>query len=177
MRATLAAVALILCFGLAAVASFGQTAGSAPDTTSNAKAPAIAPRKVDKAAAYYHYTLGHMYETMLREMRGDCTAGGSKIVAAFVERASMTIFPPLTVSNPRVEHRVENIDNQIDDDHEKNHEQNHALDDNEIPGADRVQQQIADAGIIENGLNNGDQPAQISHLQPHHCKCCHERVA
>ena len=25
-------------------------------------APASAPRKLDKAAAYYHYTLAHMYE-------------------------------------------------------------------------------------------------------------------
>ena len=47
---------------LAATASFGQTAGSTPDTTSNGKAPSITPRKVDKAAAYYHYSLGHMYE-------------------------------------------------------------------------------------------------------------------
>ena len=89
----------------------------------------------------------------------------------------MTIFPRLTVADPWVEHRVENIDDQVDDDHEKNHEQDHALDDNEIPGAYGVQQQIADAGIVKNRLDNGDQSAQIGHLQAHHRKRCHERVA
>ena len=43
---------------VAAAASFGQSA-----TTSDTKQPESSPvRKVDKAAAYYHYTLAHMYE-------------------------------------------------------------------------------------------------------------------
>jgi tetratricopeptide (TPR) repeat protein len=33
-----------------------------PNSTSAAKPAQAAPRKVDKAAAYYHYTLAHMYE-------------------------------------------------------------------------------------------------------------------
>jgi tetratricopeptide (TPR) repeat protein len=52
-----------LCFSfsvllLAVVASFGQSA-SAPDTKQPEASPA---RKSDKAAAYYHYALAHMYE-------------------------------------------------------------------------------------------------------------------
>jgi tetratricopeptide (TPR) repeat protein len=52
-----------LCFAfsvllVATAASFGQSANT-PDT----KQPESSPvRKVDKAAAYYHYTLAHMYE-------------------------------------------------------------------------------------------------------------------
>ena len=52
-----------LCFSfsvllLAAVASFGQSASS-----SDTKQPQTsAARKSDKAAAYYHYALAHMYE-------------------------------------------------------------------------------------------------------------------
>jgi tetratricopeptide (TPR) repeat protein len=43
---------------VATAASFGQSANT-PDT----KQPESSPvRKVDKAAAYYHYTLAHMYE-------------------------------------------------------------------------------------------------------------------
>jgi tetratricopeptide (TPR) repeat protein len=43
---------------VAAAASFGQSASS-----SDTKLPNPSPaRKVDKAAAYYHYTLAHMYE-------------------------------------------------------------------------------------------------------------------
>ena len=43
---------------VASAASFGQSANT-PDT----KQPESSPvRKVDKAAAYYHYTLAHMYE-------------------------------------------------------------------------------------------------------------------
>jgi tetratricopeptide (TPR) repeat protein len=52
-----------LCFAVsvllvAAAASFGQSANT-PETKQPEPAPA---RKVDKAAAYYHYTLAHMYE-------------------------------------------------------------------------------------------------------------------
>ena len=53
-----------LCFAfsvllVASAASFGQSAATTPDT----KQPESSPvRKVDKAAAYYHYTLAHMYE-------------------------------------------------------------------------------------------------------------------
>ena len=52
-----------LCFAfsvllVATAASFGQ-----PATTPDTKQPESSPvRKVDKAAAYYHYTLAHMYE-------------------------------------------------------------------------------------------------------------------
>ena len=47
---------------VAATAAVSQTTPSSPDT--DAKAPA-STRKVDHAAAYYHYTLAHMYEEMV----------------------------------------------------------------------------------------------------------------
>ncbi len=43
---------------VAAVAAFGQTAPSASDSRPSQSSP----RKVDRAAAYYHYALAHMYE-------------------------------------------------------------------------------------------------------------------
>src|SRR5881397_3262189 len=86
---------------------------------------------------------------MLRVTLDACEAGRSKIEESSVARASIAIRPPLTVPDPRVQHRVEHIDHQVDYDHEKDHEQDHPLDDNEVPGADRIQQQIAYAGIVE----------------------------
>ena len=39
---------------------------SSPDaSSSDAKPTQSSPRKVDKSAAYYHYTLAHMYEEMV----------------------------------------------------------------------------------------------------------------
>ena len=46
--------------------SFGQTTPSSSESSqSDAKPAQSSPRKVDKAAAYYHYTLAHMYEEMV----------------------------------------------------------------------------------------------------------------
>ena len=50
---------IFLLLGVAST-TFAQTSQSAP-----ADASQPAPRKVDKAAAYYHYTLAHMYEEMV----------------------------------------------------------------------------------------------------------------
>src|SRR5215475_11195405 len=47
-----------------AVAQTNQSA-AAPDANQPEKPSQSAPRKVDKAAAYYHYTLAHMYEEMV----------------------------------------------------------------------------------------------------------------
>lgn len=44
---------------VATAASFGQAANRTPDANSGLQPPA---HKVDKAAAYYHYALAHMYE-------------------------------------------------------------------------------------------------------------------
>src|SRR5215470_20297000 len=49
----------IVVIGTATLAA-AQTSPSAPSDSSQA-----APRKTDKAAAYYHYTLAHMYEEMV----------------------------------------------------------------------------------------------------------------
>jgi tetratricopeptide (TPR) repeat protein len=53
---------LVLLISVAAAAA-AQTSPSAPDANPPEAKPA--PRKVDKAAAYYHYTLAHMYEEMV----------------------------------------------------------------------------------------------------------------
>src|SRR6201982_457772 len=46
--------------------SIGQTSPSSSDSSQpDAKPAQSSPRKVDKAAAYYHYTLAHMYEEMV----------------------------------------------------------------------------------------------------------------
>ncbi len=52
---------------LAATAAVSQTSpsSSSPSASPDAKPAQSSPRKVDKAAAYYHYTLAHMYEEMV----------------------------------------------------------------------------------------------------------------
>ncbi len=52
---------LFLVLGVASVA-VAQTSQSTPATGDSSQP---APRKVDKAAAYYHYTMAHMYEEMV----------------------------------------------------------------------------------------------------------------
>jgi tetratricopeptide (TPR) repeat protein len=52
---------LFLILGVASVA-VAQTSQSTPATPESSQP---SPRKVDKAAAYYHYTLAHMYEEMV----------------------------------------------------------------------------------------------------------------
>ena len=52
---------LFLVLGVASVA-VAQTSQTTPATPESGQP---APRKVDKAAAYYHYTLAHMYEEMV----------------------------------------------------------------------------------------------------------------
>ena len=53
----------LIVFGAAAVA-VAQTSPSAPASAGPPDAQS-SPRRVDKAAAYYHYTLAHMYEEMV----------------------------------------------------------------------------------------------------------------
>ena len=51
---------------VAATAVVSQTAPTSSSASpSDAKATQSSPRKVDKSAAYYHYTLAHMYEEMV----------------------------------------------------------------------------------------------------------------
>lgn len=52
---------LLVVFGVAGLAA-AQTSPSAPAASESGQP---APRKNDKAAAYYHYTLAHMYEEMV----------------------------------------------------------------------------------------------------------------
>src|ERR1700690_3135577 len=62
---------LFLMVSVAAAAAAGQTssspaAGSKPESSAAQSNPAqSSPRKVDRATAYYHYTLAHMYEEMV----------------------------------------------------------------------------------------------------------------
>src|SRR5579863_9022011 len=53
----------LFCFFLVmAVAACAAAGQSTPPASSDAKASQPAPRKVDRAAAYYHYSVAHMYE-------------------------------------------------------------------------------------------------------------------
>jgi tetratricopeptide (TPR) repeat protein len=57
---------LSLIIWAAATMAVSQTTPSASSAgPSDAKPPQSSPRKVDKSAAYYHYTLAHMYEEMV----------------------------------------------------------------------------------------------------------------
>src|SRR5260370_16698806 len=57
---------LLLTTSISALAAVGQTSPSQPESNPpDAKPAQSAPRKFDKAAAYYHYTLAHMYEEMV----------------------------------------------------------------------------------------------------------------
>ena len=59
---------LLLGLLLGTLAASGQQAPSASPTETprkQAAKPAEAPRKIDRAAAYYHYSLAHMYEEMV----------------------------------------------------------------------------------------------------------------
>lgn len=49
----------------AAVAQTSQSPAATDATQPDAKSAQSSPRKVDKSAAYYHYTLAHMYEEMV----------------------------------------------------------------------------------------------------------------
>src|ERR1022692_462804 len=55
---------LALAFSLLAAAATAQTSSSAPAESkpADSKPAQASPRKVDHAAAYYHYTLAHLYE-------------------------------------------------------------------------------------------------------------------
>ncbi len=52
---------------VAGAAAAGQTSPSAPSDSKqpDSKPAQSSPRKVDRAAAYYHYTMAHMYEEMV----------------------------------------------------------------------------------------------------------------
>ena len=56
---------LFLLIAVATVAVGQITPSSSDSSQSDAKPVQSSPRKVDKAAAYYHYTLAHMYEEMV----------------------------------------------------------------------------------------------------------------
>jgi len=58
---------LLMIGAVSASAAVAQTNQSAPvpDANQPEKPSLSTPRKVDKAAAYYHYTLAHMYEEMV----------------------------------------------------------------------------------------------------------------
>ena len=56
---------LFLLIAVATVAAGQTTPPSSDSSQSDAKPAQSSARKVDKAAAYYHYTLAHMYEEMV----------------------------------------------------------------------------------------------------------------
>ncbi len=58
---------IFLMISVAGAAAAGQTSPSAPSDSKqpDSKPAQSSPRKVDRAAAYYHYTMAHMYEEMV----------------------------------------------------------------------------------------------------------------
>jgi tetratricopeptide (TPR) repeat protein len=58
---------LLFVIAVLAAAAAGQTSASSPSESAPSEATPTqsAPRKIDRAAAYYHYTLAHYYEEMV----------------------------------------------------------------------------------------------------------------
>ena len=52
----------MLFVALSAGAQQASAPSSAEPAAAAAAKPSTAPRKIDRAAAYYHYTLAHLYE-------------------------------------------------------------------------------------------------------------------
>src|SRR5499426_2724950 len=66
------------------------------------------------------------------------------------------------MSNPGIEHGVEEIDKEIDDHKARRHEQHHALQDHKVAGVDGPQQQPADARQREHRLHDDGAPDQAT---------------
>jgi tetratricopeptide (TPR) repeat protein len=58
-------VILVMSAATTAMAQTSQTSSRTDAVQPDAKAPQSSPHKVDKSAAYYHYTMAHMYEEMV----------------------------------------------------------------------------------------------------------------
>ncbi len=78
-------VALFLLTSLAAAQQPASGSSSSPAPTTPGDASQSAPRKVDKAAAYYHFTMAHMYE---EEM---AAYGRSDLVTKAIEEYRLAI--------------------------------------------------------------------------------------
>src|SRR5229473_8153531 len=68
------------------------------------------------------------------------------------------------MADPRIEHGVEHVDDEVHRHEANGDEQDHALQDDEVAGVDRADQQAADAGQREDGLDDqraADQPADV----------------
>jgi tetratricopeptide (TPR) repeat protein len=77
-------IVFAFCISLSAWAQ--QTPASAtPEPSPAAAKPAPAPRKVDRAAAYYHYTLAHLYEEQV------AMYGRSELVTKAIEEYRLAI--------------------------------------------------------------------------------------
>src|SRR5438552_1307963 len=76
--------------------------------------------------------------------------------------AVSTPISSTAMADPRIEHGVEHVDDEIHDDEARRDEQHDALHDDEVAGVDGADQQAADAGQREDGLDDqgaADQPA------------------
>src|SRR5579883_567571 len=77
-----------------------------------------------------------------------------------VRRLGLAIMPSaissssVAMADPRIEHGVEHVDNEIDQHIARGHAQHDALQDNEIAGVDRAEQQAADTGQCEDRLHD-----------------------
>src|SRR5689334_16285422 len=70
----------------------------------------------------------------------------------------------VAMTDPRIEHGIEQVDDEIHDDEAPGHEQHHALQDDQVAGVDRADQQTAEPGQGKNRLHDdgaADQPPDI----------------
>ncbi|HET8826332.1 MAG TPA: tetratricopeptide repeat protein [Terriglobales bacterium] len=64
---------------------FAQTPSTKPDSASSPQPPANTPTKVDKAAAYYHFTMAHTYEEQM------AAYGRSDLVSKAIEEYRLAL--------------------------------------------------------------------------------------
>src|SRR5260370_30330221 len=72
------------------------------------------------------------------------------------------------MADPRIEHGVEHVDDEVHYHEARRDEQHNALQDDEVAGVDRADQQAADAGQREDGLDDQRAAAQPADTETRH---------
>src|SRR4029450_8584674 len=69
------------------------------------------------------------------------------------EATTVSSSSSTAMADPRIEHGVEHVDDEVHHHEARGHEQHHALQDDEVAGVDGADQQPADGGQGEEGLD------------------------
>src|SRR5438105_2167240 len=93
------------------------------------------PARIAAANTKLTQPTAHQNRVPSRRLR---LAGASTGVSMLMSSAAM--------ANPRVEHRVEHVDDEIHDDEAGGHEKHDALQNDEVTGVDRADEEAADPG-------------------------------